>query len=49
MKRCSVVFLATHNFQAPAFYERMGYKLQAVVEDHPMGHSSMVFAKRLQH
>lgn len=48
MKRCSVVLLATHSFQAPAFYERMGYKLQAVVENHPMGHSSMDFAKRLQ-
>jgi GNAT superfamily N-acetyltransferase len=46
-RRCSVVFLATHSFQAPVFYQRMGYVVQAVVEDHPPGHSSMVLAKRL--
>ena len=48
MKGCSVVILATHSFQAPAFYERMGYEQQAVVQDHPVGHASVVFAKRLQ-
>ena len=47
-RRCSVVLLATHSFQAPVFYRRMGYQVQAVIEDHPMGHSSMVFAKRLR-
>jgi ribosomal protein S18 acetylase RimI-like enzyme len=46
-KGCVVVFVATHSFQAPAFYERMGYERQALVRDHPPGHSSMVFAKRL--
>ncbi len=42
-----MVFLATHSFQAPAFYERRGYKAQAVVQDHPVGHASVVYAKRL--
>jgi GNAT superfamily N-acetyltransferase len=46
-KGCAVVFLATHSFQAPGFYERMGYARQAVVQDHPVGHASMVYAKRL--
>ena len=46
---CSVVFLATHSFQAPAFYERRGYKAQAVVRDHPIGHASVTYAKRLHH
>jgi GNAT superfamily N-acetyltransferase len=45
---CSVVFLATHSFQAPGFYERMGYKRQSILQDHPVGHASLVFAKRLQ-
>ena len=44
---CKVAFLATHSFQAPAFYERLGYKRQAVVQDNPVGHASLVFAKRL--
>ena len=48
-KRCKVVLLATHSFQAPAFYERMGYKQQAAVHDHPVGHANLVFAKRLEH
>ena len=44
---CSVVFLATHSFQAPAFYEHRGYKAQAIVQDHPVGYASVVYAKRL--
>ena len=47
MKGCQVVFLATHSFQAPGFYERLGYERQAVVHDHPLGHASLIFAKRL--
>jgi ribosomal protein S18 acetylase RimI-like enzyme len=46
-KDCRLVLLATHNFQAPGFYERMGYEKQAVVKDHPIGYSNIVFAKRL--
>lgn len=47
-KGCEVVFLTTHTFQAPAFYERLGYVQQAVVRDHPVGYANVVFAKRLQ-
>jgi GNAT superfamily N-acetyltransferase len=46
-KGCNVVFLSTHSFQAPLFYERMGYERQAVVQDHPVGYSNIVMAKRL--
>jgi ribosomal protein S18 acetylase RimI-like enzyme len=48
LRRCAVVFVATHSFQAPGFYERMGYERQSVVRDHPVGHASSVYAKRLQ-
>lgn len=44
---CDVVFLATHSFQAPRFYERMGYERQSILQDHPVGHTSLIFAKRL--
>ena len=44
---CSVVLLATHSFQAPVFYEQLGYERQAVVQDHPIGHSNFVYSKRL--
>jgi ribosomal protein S18 acetylase RimI-like enzyme len=48
LRRCAVVFVATHSFQAPGFYERMGYEKQTVVRDHPVGHASAMYAKRLQ-
>jgi NAD(P)H-dependent FMN reductase/N-acetylglutamate synthase-like GNAT family acetyltransferase len=46
---CAVLFVATHSFQAPDFYERMGFERQTIVRDHPLGHSSAVYAKRLKH
>ena len=44
---CAIVLLATHSFQSPGFYERQGYLRQAEIADHPVGHSSIVLAKRL--
>jgi GNAT superfamily N-acetyltransferase len=46
-KRCSLVFLASHSFQAPDFYARNGYGQVARIEDHPVGHSNIFFAKRI--
>jgi len=48
LRGCVVLFVATHSFQAPGFYERMGYEKQSVVRDHPVGHASAVYAKRLK-
>jgi GNAT superfamily N-acetyltransferase len=47
-KGCVVVLLSSHSFQAPGFYQRMGYERKAVVHDHPVGHSSVYLAKRLE-
>ena len=47
-KGCAIVLLASHSFQAPGFYERRGYVRQAEIADHPVGHSSSFFAKRLR-
>jgi N-acetylglutamate synthase-like GNAT family acetyltransferase len=46
-KHCRVVFLASHTFQAPKFYARRGYQQLAKIDDHPVGHASIFFAKRL--
>jgi len=46
-RRCEQVVLATHDFQAPGFYERMGYARRAVIEGQPRGHADIVFVKRL--
>jgi hypothetical protein len=42
------MLLSSHSFQAPSFYEHMGFEQQALVVDHPPGHANIVFAKRLQ-
>lgn len=47
-QHCTVLFVGTHTFQAPGFYERMGYKRQSLVQDHPPGHASIMFAKLLR-
>jgi GNAT superfamily N-acetyltransferase len=46
-RACSVVCLSTHSFQSPEFYEHLGYNRQAVIQDHPVGYSNFVYAKRL--
>jgi GNAT superfamily N-acetyltransferase len=46
-KRCCLVLLSSHSFQAPGFYARKGYTQVARVNDHPVGHSSAVYTKRL--
>src|SRR5262245_6037900 len=45
---CEQVVLSTHSFQAPAFYERLGYKKQAVIPGEPKGHASIIYVKRLR-
>lgn len=46
-KRCVVVLLSSHSFQAPKFYARRGYEQVARVNDHPVGYSSSFYRKRL--
>lgn len=43
---CEQLVVSTHTFQAPAFYERLGYRRQAVVHDNPKGHANVTFVKR---
>jgi N-acetylglutamate synthase-like GNAT family acetyltransferase len=44
-KRCRFVFLSSHSFQAAEFYARRGYRRVAQVDDHPVGHANIFFAK----
>jgi GNAT superfamily N-acetyltransferase len=44
---CTQVILSTHSFQAPGFYERMGFDRMASVEDWPHGHSTAIYRKVL--
>ena len=47
-KRCRLVLVSSHSFQAPEFYARHGYARVARIEDHPLGHSSSFYRKRLE-
>jgi GNAT superfamily N-acetyltransferase len=46
-KRCRLILLWSHSFQAPEFYARKGYEPMAHISDHPVGHSSRFYTKRL--
>jgi len=47
-KRCCLVLVSSHSFQAPEFYARKGYAPMAHIDDHPVGHSSSFYTKRLE-
>ena len=44
---CVQVVLATHSFQAPGFYEHMGYERRYALEGRPKGHADIIYAKVL--
>ena len=46
-KRCRLVLLSSHSFQAPEFYAQRGYEQVARIADHPLGHANVFYAKRL--
>jgi GNAT superfamily N-acetyltransferase len=45
---CVQVVLATHSFQAPGFYERLGYERKYVIEGRPNGYADIIYVKVLQ-
>jgi len=47
-RSCAQVVLMTHSFQAPEFYERLGYERRYAIEGRPKGHSNIVYIKLLQ-
>ena len=46
-RRCALIVLETHDFQAPEFYRRRGYTVAGSVEGYPRGHRNFTFVKRL--
>ena len=45
---CAQVVLATHSFQAPGFYERMGYERKYAIEGQPKGYADIIYVKVLR-
>jgi GNAT superfamily N-acetyltransferase len=44
---CLITILGTYSFQAPAFYQRLGYELAGQLTDCPPGHTNYYLYKRL--
>jgi ribosomal protein S18 acetylase RimI-like enzyme len=44
---CRQMFLSTHSFQAPAFYERLGFEEIGRIGDYPSGHDQIFLRKSL--
>src|SRR5262245_55294772 len=40
---CQQVVLSTHTFQAPGFYERLGYERMATIEGYPKRYADMIY------
>ena len=45
---CRVVRVDSHTFQAPGFYERLGYRQVGEAVDTPVGHGEVFYAKELR-
>ena len=44
---CTDAFLDTFSFQARPFYEKLGYSVFGVLDNHPAGHQHYFMTKRL--
>jgi len=44
---CTQLMLGSFSFQAPDFYQALGYEVFATLEDHPRGHQLYMLYKRL--
>ena len=44
---CNQIVLETHDFQAPRFYEGLGFAITGRVEEYPRGHQYLTMIKQL--
>ena len=45
--KCRLILLDTFSFQAPDFYQKFGFEVVGIVEDHPKGYQQYYLEKRL--
>ena len=44
---CQQIVVETHDFQAPGFYQKLGFQVISHVADYPRGHQYLTLVKRL--
>lgn len=47
-RNCYLAYTDTYSWQAPGFYEKLGYKLYGKLDDFPKGNSLSYFCKKLK-
>jgi GNAT superfamily N-acetyltransferase len=47
IRGCQQIVLTSFSFQAPGFYQKLGYEVFAILEEHPRGHQDYFLRKRL--
>jgi ribosomal protein S18 acetylase RimI-like enzyme len=45
---CDAIYLDTFDFQAPGFYEKLGFKVFGKLEEYPPGHARFFLVKRIR-
>jgi GNAT superfamily N-acetyltransferase len=45
---CRQMVLTTHSFQAPRFYEKLGFQRLAAIPNNPVGYQDLVYVKELR-
>jgi ribosomal protein S18 acetylase RimI-like enzyme len=46
-QQCSSAILNTYSFQAPTFYQRLGYEVFGIIDGYPQGYQKVFLKKRL--
>jgi GNAT superfamily N-acetyltransferase len=46
-QQCHAAILDTYSFQAPGFYQRLGYEIFGVIDGYPRGYQKVFLKKRL--
>ena len=46
---CDAIYLDTFDFQAPGFYEKLGFRVFGKLEDYPPGHQRFYLVKQIRH
>jgi GNAT superfamily N-acetyltransferase len=48
VRGCQSIWVMSYDFQAPNFYERLGFRREAELADWPPGHTHIILRRRLQ-